>query len=158
MSAAEQNQSPPVDDPDVLVKSRRETRRFIWRWLIVGLLVIVAAVAVSLALRRSQLSMVSDIMLIVMVLCPMTLCLVPLVFVMWVAVGAMNKAHTFSGRQLVRLEKVTRDLSERTSSAGEALSQQSIALNVRFARFEKILSAFDPVDAANNSATTPKEQ
>lgn len=149
--AVEQNASAATTPPRLtaLQKSRTESRRTIWRWMLLAGLVITAAMIVVMLLREAeQVSLIADFMLIVMVLCPMLLCLGPLAVGLWVAVFAMSRVDNLLGGQIDRLEGITQSLSERTAKASEALSKRSISFSAQFAILDRL---FNPVDKSDNA-------
>lgn len=149
---------PIVSSPkrmSALEKSRVESRRLIWRWLILAAFIVVAALGISLVLQRAaQVSLIADFMLIVMVLCPMLLCFAPLAIGLWVAVFAMTRLDGTLSRQLDRLEGATQSLSDRTAKAGDALSRRSIGLSARFAILDRFFNATDTAEPSSSDLTS----
>lgn len=153
---------PTVSSPkrmSALDKSRVDSRRSIWRWLILAALIVFAGLVISLVLQRAaQVSLIADFMLIVMVLCPMVLCFAPLAIGLWVAVFAMTRLDGALSRQLDRLEGATQSLSDRTAKAGDALSRQSIGLTARFAILDRFFNAPDSAEPSSSELTSTKKE
>ncbi len=123
---------------------RRETILYlIVPMIVAGVLVLAGGVIAFLLPRRLQVSLISDWMLSVFVLCPAVLCLFGICMVLIVAVAAMNRLHELTTKPLDRLEDMSQTVAEKTAKVSEAVNQQTINVSSRFAFIDRFLSVFD---------------
>lgn len=123
---------------------RRETRLYIILPLVAGIVVVLAGGVIALLLpQRFQVSIIADLMLAVLILCPSVLCLFLIVVGLAAAVVGMNKVHTGAGKTLGRAEGLTARVLDGTNRATESINQKTINLSVKLAFLEKLLGAFD---------------
>lgn len=123
---------------------RRDTRRhIILPAFFALLLIVICLVAVLLLPRRSQVSIVSDTMLTVFVLCPLAICFMPITILFIGAIFGMNRAHDALARPLTRLEDYSKTLTERTGVVTDQVNQQTINLSARLGVLDKLLDVFE---------------
>jgi hypothetical protein len=127
------------------IRHRRETIRYvILPFALVLLVVIVCLVGVFLLPLRAQVSVVSDVMLTVLMLCPAVVCMLPLAILMVSGVFAMNRAHDAAANPLRRLQAMSARLAARAESTGDTVNQQTIGLSSRLGglyRFTAVLES-----------------
>jgi cell division septal protein FtsQ len=130
---------------------RRETWLYIFLPMVifVVLLVVVVLGVISLP-QSSQKSLIADWLFTVMFLCPMVLCLFPVVILLVAGVVGLNKAHSMSLRPLRRLQDLSLKLKDRTASTTDTINRRTVDVSVRLAYLERLLSLFDPPPPSSN--------
>lgn len=124
---------------------RRETRRYILLPFAAALLLVVACVVVVLLFRRGvQVSLVADLMVLVLMLCPAVICLLPVTLLMVMAVFGMNQAHDALAKPLKRVEDVTVMMAERTAASANVVNQKTIDTSARLGFVLRVLNVFEP--------------
>lgn len=123
---------------------RRETRRYIILPLVAGIVVVLAGGVIALLLPlRQQVSIIADILVTVLLLCPAVLCLFAVAIGFVAAAAAMNNAHTATGKLLGRAEGLSARVLDTTNRATESINQKTINLRVKLAFLEKLLDVFE---------------
>ncbi|MBI5669149.1 MAG: hypothetical protein HZC41_14185 [Chloroflexi bacterium] len=123
---------------------RRETRLYIILPLVVGIVVVVAGGVIALLLpQRLQVSLIADLLVTVLLLCPSVLCLFAVAIGFVAAAAAMNKAHTGAGKLLGRAEGLSARMLDTTNRATETINQKTINLSVKLAFLEKLLDVYE---------------
>lgn len=129
---------------------QRETLRYLLLPMLGALLLVLIGAAVVLFLpQRSQVSIIADWMISVLVLCPVVICLFPICVGLIAAIAAMNRAHTLAAKPLRRVEDWSHTLAERTAKTTDALNQTTLSASARFAFVDRLLSTFDPPTNGN---------
>ena len=123
---------------------RDSLRQIVVPILLVFLLLIAIVAGVLLLPRRAQVSLVSDFVLTILVLCPMVLCFLPVTILSVVAVFGLNRVHEVMKRPLYRLEDYSNVMAERTESVTSQVNRQTIQISARFGAVYKLLSIFEP--------------
>lgn len=123
---------------------RQQTRRYIILpfFLVVLLLIVVLLIVLSLR-TPTQVALISDMMLTIFVLCPLMLCLFPLVMVLVVMVVGMSKLHQGSKSPLRRLEQMSFSVEQNIDKWAGIIDRRVINLVVKFAPIHRILTIFD---------------
>lgn len=126
-------------------KHRRDTRLNIWLPFAGGLLLLIGAVVVAALLPlRSQLSVVSDFLVTVLVLCPLAVCLFPVYIGLVALVFLMNGVHDKTGRALGKTVNWSHSLNRWVDAQSERLEKRMIGISARWASVERVLlKAFD---------------
>ncbi len=123
---------------------RRETRLYIILPLVIGIVLVLAGgVIVMLLPQRLQVSIIADLMLVVLMLCPSVLCLFLVVVALVAAAAGMNKVHVGASKTLGRAEGLTARVLDNTNRATETINQKTINFSVKLAFLEKLLGVFD---------------
>lgn len=123
---------------------RRETRLYIILPLVAGIVLVLAGGVIAMLLpQRLQVSIIADLMLTIMLLCPSVLCLFAVVVALVAAAAGMNKLHGGAGKAFGRAEGLTARVLEGTNRASETVNQKTINLSVRLAFIEHLLGVFD---------------
>lgn len=123
---------------------QRETLRYLLLPMVVALLVVLlGAAAVMLLPQRSQVSIIADWMMSVLVLCPVVICLFPVCVGLIVAIAAMNRLHDSAAKPLRRAEDWSRTLVDRTTKTTDIVNQRTVSVSSRFAFIDRLFSAFD---------------
>jgi hypothetical protein len=121
---------------------RKEQRRQIWLPFAGGGLVLLILVVV--AALMPGVSVIANVMLTILLLCPAVICLLPIYFLLVFAVFGLNAVYDGAAKPLHRLEKLTATIAAQTSRISDKLARQSINLNTRLAPFSHTLEhAFD---------------
>lgn len=132
---------------------RREQRLTIW--LPFGLGVLALVVLVIIAALVPNVSVTSNVLLTILLLCPAALCLLPIYFVLVFAVVGMNSLYNGAAKPLRRLEQLTARVASRTVQVSDSLARQSINLNARLAPLATRLEhAFDERKDDHEQSTT----
>jgi hypothetical protein len=123
-------------------------RRDTFNWIVLpmagGVLLIAAGVGAALLMpQRLQVSVLSDWLLTITLLCPVMLCLLPLCILLVVMAAGMNKVHGAASRFLVRIEKLTPTFTNRIIQTMNIASSKSISWRSRLAYFENLLDVFE---------------
>lgn len=142
MSAAESQ------SPSSAALHRRETRLYIYLpavLLFVVLLIAAGLVAITLSPpeKRWGLSLIADLMLTVLVLCPSVICLGAVAVGMAVLAVKIGVAHETLEKPLRRAQRITDTVAERSESTADAVNHRAVMFSARMAFFSKLLSVFD---------------
>lgn len=108
-----------------------------------SLFILLLFVGALLLQRRLQVSLVSDLMMTCLVLCPAVICLFPLYVVMMVMAFAMGKVSDAVAKPLYRMENWSKSLAHTATNVTDTINHKTIDLSAKLAPVEKILSAFD---------------
>ena len=124
---------------------RRETRRQIILPMLAGVLLLAIMVSSALLLPDDlQLSLVADLLLTILVLCPTALCLLPVVLLFVVMVVGMNRAHGELAGVLERAEGLSRAATDKTAQVMDSVNQTVANTGARIAPLDKMVDVFDP--------------
>ena len=133
-----------TDQPNSQDLHRRETRRQILLPFAGGVVLVVALLIGVIVAGRVPASAAANLLLTVLVLCPLAICLLPLYFLLVVAIAGMSRAHSGIAAPLRRVEDLSAGLRDRTKTVTERAARMTITLNARFAPLDKTLfSLFD---------------
>ena len=135
--------------------SRRAERRKIWLSVLLPfmLVLVVALVTIGtvLSLRSPvQVSLMSDSMLTVLVLCPLVICMFPLVILSLGLVSLLNRWHPKSRSPLRRLEAWTALMEQNVEEWLGKVDERILEWAVRLAPLRQLLSTFDPPAAESS--------
>ena len=123
---------------------RRDTLRYIVLPIaLVLLLIIVCLAGVLLMPRRVQVGTVSNVMLMVLMLCPAVICLLPVTIAAVVGVFGMNRVHDAVANPLKQLENRSATLAEKVESTTERINRKTIDVSARFGVVHKLLGTFE---------------
>ncbi len=127
----------------------RAERRGVWTSVLLPfmlMLVIVVAIAGTvLSLRSSaQVAVLSDSMLTVLALCPLVICMFPLVILSLVLVSLLNRWHPRSRSPLRRLEAWTAMMEQNVEGWLGNVDERVLNWAVRLAPLRELLTTFDP--------------
>ncbi len=124
---------------------RRGLRVSILLPILLLLVMLAAAIGAVLALRSpAQVALLSDSMLTALVLCPLVVCLFPLVIGGLVLVSLMNRWRPKSRSPLRRLEAWTAVMEQNVEGWLGNVDARVLNWAVRVAPFRELLTAFDP--------------
>ena len=134
---------------------RRAERRGLWLSVllpfILVLVIMVAIIGTVLSLRSPvQVAVLSDSMLTVFVLCPLVVCMFPLVILSLVLVALLNRWHPKSRSPLRRLEAWTAMMEQNVEGWLENVDERVLNWAVRLAPFRELLTTFDPPAVESN--------
>lgn len=134
---------------------RRAERRKIWLSVLlpfmIVLVVALAVIGTVLTLRSPvQVSLLSDSMLTVLVLCPLVICTFPLVILSLVLVTLLNRWHPKSRSPLRRLEAWTALMEQNVEEWLGNVDERILNWAVRLAPFRQLLTTFDPPTAESS--------
>lgn len=133
------------------VTHRRETRRLILLPFALGLLLVLGCVVVVLLLRRgSQISVISDLLILVFMLCPALLCMLPVTILMIMAVFGMNRVHDQAARPLRRIHEYSMMVANRVDETSLQVSQKTINISARFGMFYHLFSIFNRLSSSRS--------
>ncbi len=137
-----------------LARWRAERRRIWWSVLLPFMVVLVIALAIIgtvLSLRSPvQVSLLSDSMLTVLVLCPLALCMFPLVILSIALVTLLNRWRPQSRSPLRRLEAWTALMEQNVEEWLGNVDERVLNWAVRLAPLRQLLTAFDPPAAESS--------
>ena len=127
----------------------RAERRGVWLGVllpfILVLVIVVAIIGTVLSLRSPvQVAVLSDAMLTALVLCPLAVCMFPLVILSLVLVALLNRWHPKSRSPLRRLEAWTAMMEQNVEGWLGNVDERVLNWAVRLAPFRELLSSFDP--------------
>lgn len=125
---------------------RQQTRREIWLPAIIGLAILVVAVlsAAFVSTRYEQLSLISNFVLTLLILCPAALCVFPLAIGLVIAAVGMNRVHDWSEVKLDTVNRASFGLNRRIDAVMDRLGKAGVTIGTRTAPLEKtVFSAFD---------------
>ena len=135
--------------------SRRAERRKIWLSVLLPfmlvLVVALATIGTVLSLRSPvQVSLMSDSMLTVLVLCPLVICMFPLVMLSLGLVTLLNRWHPKSRSPLRRLEAWTALMEQNVEEWLGKVDERILEWAVRLAPLRQLLTTFDPPAAESS--------
>ncbi len=138
--------------PTSTQQHRRDTRRLIALPFFGGLLLMILLVIVAAQTPRP--GVIADVMLTVLMLCPLALCLLPLYLVLLALVGITGRLHDGMARPLRRLNGTSAALRARAENGMDRAARASIAWNVRFAWLDRLV--FSLFDEPKPNDSSPK--
>lgn len=145
-----------LQQPDSQAKHLRETRRQILFPLLAATLLVVVSIMVVLILpRRAQVSVVADIMLITLMLCPAAVCLLPLTIGLLVVAFRAGQLHSQLAPPLRGWQARTAALSARAAALADAVNRRVIVYS---ARLEVVLRALDAFEDKQPTTSTLSEE
>lgn len=113
---------------------KREVRWQIYLpFFVASLVILTLFIAVALLPQRIQVALVSDWMITILLLCPLVLCLFPIVLLVTVAAYGANRLHTSVAPPLERLEELTISMNERVTATTRRVNQGVIRTHTRLA-------------------------
>lgn len=135
---------------------RRETRLQIILPFVAGVvLVLVGGIIALLLPKRLQVSLIADLMLTVLVLCPAALCLFAVAIGFVAAAAGAGKLHGSLGSALSRVEGLSARVLEQSGRVTDVINRQTIGLSARFAFLDKLLGVFDrPASSSTKDETS----
>jgi hypothetical protein len=124
---------------------QRAARRAIWLPFIGGVaLVIALVVLLAIFPDRRQPALIADFMLTAFILCPVSLCLLPIYLLLVLAVYGMMGVNKRAQKPLVALERTTANLAEQTHRVGVKAAKASVTFNVKMASVDRmVFSIYD---------------
>ena len=129
------------------LRHRRDTRLWLVLPMVFLVLLIAAAVAVLIFVPRnlheSQTSVVADLMLSVLMLCPAAVCMLPVTILMLVSVVGMNRAHDMMARPLRVLEAHSETLTSKTQAITDTVNRKTIDASSRLGFIYKHFETFE---------------
>ncbi len=133
----------------------RAERRRIWLSVLLPFMVVLVIaltiVGTVLSLRSPvQVSLMSDSMLSVLVLCPLVICMFPFVILSLVLVTLLNRWHPKSRSPLRRLEAWTALMEQNVEEWLGNVDERVLNWAVRLAPFRQLLTTFDPPAAESS--------
>ncbi|MBZ0293537.1 MAG: hypothetical protein K8L99_13300 [Anaerolineae bacterium] len=133
------------------VTHRRETRRLILLPFALGLLLIIACVVVVLLLRRgSQVSLVSDLLVTIFMLCPAVLCMLPITILVIMSAFGMNQVHDLAARPLRQIESYSKLVSNKAAETSAQVSEKTINVSARFGAVYRLLNTFNRLPSSRS--------
>jgi hypothetical protein len=121
-------------------KKPLSSRRAVIRPFILTLLVMLASVAIAALLPRgAQTSIIANLLLTVLVLCPLALCLFPVYLLLMFMVFNLQRVHGAAAGGLSRLSHVSTSLNNRVEQASSHWARRSIRINSWFAGLDRLL-------------------
>jgi high-affinity K+ transport system ATPase subunit B len=126
-------------------------RRDTWLWLVLPMaalaLLIVAAVAVLVFVPRnlheSQTSVVADLMLAVLMLCPAVVCMLPVTILALGSVVGLNRVHGMMTRPLRALETHSETLATKAAASSAIVNRKTIDFSSRLGFIYKHFETFE---------------
>jgi hypothetical protein len=157
------SQAKPTQDESVQLSTRRHRRQTLRGIILpVGLAFVILLMIAGLmfSMTASQISMVSDVMVTLFVLVPMTLCLLPVYILLIIAAFGMGAANKASARQLRRLHRLSYNIAEKTIQITGTVDKRTLEARVKLAGAEAFMDkAFkaegDDNDGNDNRTTNP---
>ena len=92
---------------------------------------------------ENQISIVSNIMISLLVLCPMVLCLLLIFTIMILMTLAVHSTHRATAKRMRQLQVITRTTADKTAEMADQAGEQSIRVATKFAFFNPIFNIFD---------------
>lgn len=143
MSAVEQSQHTST------ARHRRETRLGIY--LPLGLFTLALAGVILLVIaafaapdKRWGISLIADMLLTVLVLCPSVLCLGVIAMGFAVAAFKVGVLHGTLAKPLRRAQDATKTASKQLEGTTNAINERTIGVSARMVFLSKLLNTFDP--------------
>lgn len=144
-----------IDVEHTLKESRKRHNRDVWLRIalpiIVGLLVLILLTAfVSIMRSASQLAVSRNVIITLLVLCPLALCTLPCSIGLMTLAIISGRVHPWAKRPLRKGEAFTLRLRERAENYSDRAARWSISLN---ARITPLLTWMDRILSADASRT-----
>lgn len=139
---------------------QRETRLQIWLPFM-GAVLLVLAVTALVGLNQDaqamlRISALTDIMVMLMVLCPAFICLLPIYVLLVAGIYGMHRLHNGVGTPLERLENATEKFAQRVERTADRVNKGTVNWSARFAIFAPVLNWFDtPEENPNAKSSDP---
>ena len=148
-----------INADTALKESGRRHRRDVWLFIILpltgGVLLIGIIMLFVLVLPRTmQVSLVADLTMTALMLCPLVICLLPISLGLATAAVMSGRLHQGSTGPLRRVETLSIKMSNRAVGLGERLSKLSIRFNAAFA---PLLDWIERAFTARESVRHPTE-
>lgn len=129
------------------IRHRRDT----WLWIILPMFLLVLLIAAAVAvlviapreLQAAHTSVVSDLMLSVLILCPAVLCMLPVTILMLASVVGFSRLHGAAASPLRRLEGHSETLNSKANSVADRINRGAINIGSRFGFIYKHLGTFE---------------
>jgi preprotein translocase subunit SecG len=132
------------------------SRRAVIRPFILTLLVMLAAVmGAALLPRGEQTGIIANLLLTVLILCPLALCLFPVYLLLMFMVIQLQRAHSAAAGGLSRLGHVSISMNSRVERILTRWTRRSIRFNSWFARLDRL--AFGIFDRPQNETDSGKD-
>lgn len=132
------------------------SRRAVIRPFILTLLVMFAAmVGAALLPRSEQTGIIANLLLTVLVLCPLALCLFPIYLLLMFMIIQLQRAHTAAAGGLSRLSHVSTSMNSRVERISTRWARRSIRFNSWFAGLDRLV--FGIFDRPQNEADSGKD-
>ena len=123
---------------------RQKTRRSVFLPFFLLILLMFVFVGIMLSLRTpAQVAIVSDFLFTLFILCPLIICMFPVVMLMFLLVALMNRLHIGAKSPLRRLEQWTYAAEKRVEGWASMVDSRVLNWAVRFAPVRRILTIFD---------------
>lgn len=123
---------------------RNRTRRSVFLPFSLMLAFLIVVIGIALSLRTAaQVAVLSDSMLTLLVLCPMVICMFPLVMLMLMLVTFAGRLQRISKSPLRRLESWTAGIENHADRWLGRIDERTLQWAVNFAPFRRILGMFD---------------
>ncbi len=130
-----------------LRQHRRETVLYMIVPLAVTVFIVLLGVVIILVLpRQSQVSILADWLMTVMLLCPALICTTAICLGLIVAVVLMSRANRAAARPLQQLNEMSQKVANQTTKAAASVNEVTINAASRFAFLDRILNVFDMPD------------
>lgn len=125
-------------------QQRKLTRRYVILPFFLLILILIGIIGVMVSLRTpTQVAIVSDFLLTLFVLCPLVICLFPIVMLMFLLIVLVNGLHKGTKSPLRRIEQWTYTMEKRLESWAHLADSQVLKWAVRLAPIHNFLSIFD---------------
>jgi membrane protein implicated in regulation of membrane protease activity len=129
------------------IRHRRDT----WLWIILPMFLLVLLIAAAVAvlviapreLQAAHTSVVSDLMLSVLILCPAVLCMLPVTILMLTSVIGFSRVHGAAARPLRRLEGHSETLNSKANSVANRINRGTINISSRLGFIYRHLGTFE---------------
>lgn len=130
--------------PTPAARHARQTRRQILLPVLGGVALIILLVGVVLWLpQRLQVSIVSDFMLLVFMLCPAVICMLPLTILMLAAAFGAGRLHDRAVSPLRGLRVRTDNITGQIETAAGKVNQRTITYGARLGALMRVLDVFE---------------
>ena len=143
--------TPEMRQAATFERHQRQTRREIILPAVIGLAVLVIAVLASafISTRYEQLSLISNFVLTLLILCPAALCMFPIAMALVIGAVGMNRVHDWSAVKLDTVNSLSYKLNRRIDSVMGRLGKAGVDIGAAAAPLEqKVFSAFDRPNGA----------
>lgn len=120
------------------------------------LLIMLASVVIAALLPRgAQTSIIANLLLTVLILCPLALCLFPVYLLFMFMVINLQRAHGAAAGGLSRLSHVSTSMNSRVERVSSRWAHRSIRFNAWFAGLDRLL--FGIFDRPQNETDSGKD-
>lgn len=130
----------PPDIEQIRRNNRRAIQLIILAVVFVGLLILAIVLAALVPRTPEQVSIISNVMVICLIFCPLILCLLPIYLMMTIAAFYTGALNSYTGSKLGKIQSATQQAADSVAKYSEILGKRSVSVRAKAAILNKIIS------------------